>query len=74
MLPSNTRPLARLVLLSLLLTFIAARVVSILMTLHRMPDRDPFTRQLQLSQLRYLISSQAAAQSFAERYTGLTSG
>src|SRR6266513_3458425 len=38
MLPSNTRPLARLVLLSLLLTFIAARVVSILMTLHRMPD------------------------------------
>src|SRR6266480_816814 len=38
MLPSNTRPLARLVLLSLLLTFIAARVVSILMTLHRVPD------------------------------------
>src|SRR5436190_3004873 len=38
MLPSNTRPPARLVLLSLLLTFIAARLLSILMTLHRMPN------------------------------------
>src|SRR5437879_8773945 len=37
MLPSNTRPLARLVLVSLLLTFIAARLISVLMTLHCMP-------------------------------------
>jgi hypothetical protein len=38
MLPPNTRPLARLVLLSLMLTFIMARLVTILVTLHRMPD------------------------------------
>lgn len=39
--------------------------------LHRAPDGDPFTRQLQLSQLRYLTSSAAAATSFAENYVGL---
>jgi p-hydroxybenzoate 3-monooxygenase len=39
--------------------------------LHRAPDGDPFTRQLQLSQLRYLTSSTAAATSFAENYVGL---
>src|SRR5437773_12420020 len=38
MLPSNARPLARLVLLSLLLTFVLARLVSILIALHRMPN------------------------------------
>jgi len=38
MLPTHTRPLARLVLLSLMLTFIAARLVSILIVLHRMPN------------------------------------
>jgi p-hydroxybenzoate 3-monooxygenase len=39
--------------------------------LHRDPDGDPFTERLQLSQLRYLTSSTAAAGSFAENYTGL---
>jgi len=38
MLPSNARPLARLVLLSLMLTFVLARLVSILIALHRMPN------------------------------------
>jgi p-hydroxybenzoate 3-monooxygenase len=40
-------------------------------TLHRMPGADPFTRELQLSQLRYLTTSSAAASSFAEMYVGL---
>lgn len=39
--------------------------------LHLAPDADPFARQLQLSQLRYLTSSGAAATSFAENYVGL---
>jgi hypothetical protein len=38
MLPTATRPRARLVLLSLLLTFIAARLISVLIMLHKMPD------------------------------------
>jgi len=39
--------------------------------LHRSPDGDPFTRRLQLAQLRYLTTSTAAATSFAENYVGL---
>jgi p-hydroxybenzoate 3-monooxygenase len=39
--------------------------------LHRAPGADPFNRQLQLSQLRYLTTSTAAATSFAENYVGL---
>lgn len=39
--------------------------------LHRSPDPDPFTEQLQLSQLRYLATSTTAATSFAENYVGL---
>jgi p-hydroxybenzoate 3-monooxygenase len=39
--------------------------------LHVAPDGDPFTRRLQLSQLRYTVSSRAAATSLAENYTGL---
>jgi p-hydroxybenzoate 3-monooxygenase len=39
--------------------------------LHRAPDADPFTTGLQRSQLRYLVSSTAAATSFAENYVGL---
>jgi p-hydroxybenzoate 3-monooxygenase len=39
--------------------------------LHRSADLDPFTARLQLSQLRYLTSSTAAATSFAENYVGL---
>jgi p-hydroxybenzoate 3-monooxygenase len=39
--------------------------------LHRFTDHDPFQRQLQLSQLRYLATSTAAATSLAENYVGL---
>jgi p-hydroxybenzoate 3-monooxygenase len=39
--------------------------------LHRAEDNDPFTHQLQLSQLRYLSTSRAAATSLAENYVGL---
>jgi p-hydroxybenzoate 3-monooxygenase len=39
--------------------------------LHQAPDADPFADQLQLSQLRYLVSSRAAATSLAENYVGL---
>ncbi len=38
--------------------------------LHRTPGADDMERQLQLSQLRYVVSSQAAATSLAENYTG----
>ena len=39
--------------------------------LHRLPGYDPFDLQLQLSQLRYVASSRAAATSLAENYVGL---
>lgn len=39
--------------------------------LHRAPDADPFTHQLQLSQLRYVVQSRAAATTLAENYVGL---
>ncbi len=39
--------------------------------LHKHGD-DPFDARLQLSQLRYVTSSQAAARSLAENYVGLT--
>ena len=38
--------------------------------LHVDPDPDPFGAQLQLAQLRYVISSRAAATTLAENYTG----
>ena len=38
--------------------------------LHVDPDRDPIGAQLQLSQLRYVITSRAAATTLAENYTG----
>jgi p-hydroxybenzoate 3-monooxygenase len=38
--------------------------------LHRTPGADQMTTQLQLSQLRYVTSSRAAATSLAENYTG----
>ena len=41
--------------------------------LHRLPDGDPFDLKLQLSQLRYVTSSRAAATSLAENYVGFTS-
>jgi p-hydroxybenzoate 3-monooxygenase len=39
--------------------------------LHQAPDADAFQRRLQLSQLRYVASSEAAATSLAENYVGL---
>nr|WP_028924601.1 4-hydroxybenzoate 3-monooxygenase [Pseudonocardia acaciae] len=39
--------------------------------LHRAPDVDPFLDQLQLSQLRYVTGSTAAATGLAENYVGL---
>jgi p-hydroxybenzoate 3-monooxygenase len=39
--------------------------------LHRSPDSDAFERRLQLSQLRYLTSSRAAATTLAENYVGI---
>jgi p-hydroxybenzoate 3-monooxygenase len=39
--------------------------------LHRLPGDDPFDVQLQLSQLRYVTTSDAAARSLAENYVGL---
>jgi len=38
--------------------------------LHRSPGADQMETQLQLSQLRYVVSSRAAATSLAENYTG----
>ena len=40
--------------------------------LHKLDGDDPFDEKLQLSQLRYLTSSEAAATSLAENYVGLT--
>ena len=39
--------------------------------LHQFPDNDDFQRRLQLSQLRYTVSSTAAATGLAENYVGL---
>jgi len=39
--------------------------------LHRPPGDDPFDLKLQLSQLRYVATSEAAAASLAENYVGL---
>jgi p-hydroxybenzoate 3-monooxygenase len=39
--------------------------------LHRHPDADPFQERLQLSQLRYVTTSTAAATTLAENYVGL---
>jgi p-hydroxybenzoate 3-monooxygenase len=41
--------------------------------LHRSPDGDPFDLKLQLSQLRYVTSSEPAMRSLAENYVGLDS-
>src|SRR5881409_80115 len=55
MLPSHTRPLARLVLLSLMLTFVLARLVTILITLHRMPNIYLHVRDTHVHHLNYGI-------------------
>ena len=41
--------------------------------LHRPPEQDPFEAKLQLAQLEYVCSSEAAARSLAENYVGLDS-
>lgn len=55
MLPSNARPLARLVLLSLMLTFITARLVSILMMLPHVPDIYLHVHETHIHHLNYGI-------------------
>jgi p-hydroxybenzoate 3-monooxygenase len=40
--------------------------------LHKLEGDDPFDAKLQLSQLRYVTTSQSAATSLAENYVGLT--
>jgi len=39
--------------------------------LHRFPDIDPFTDRVQIAELHYLVSSQAATTSLSENYVGL---
>jgi p-hydroxybenzoate 3-monooxygenase len=39
--------------------------------LHTFPDSDAFGQELQRSQLRYTVTSQAAATTLAENYVGL---
>jgi p-hydroxybenzoate 3-monooxygenase len=39
--------------------------------LHRLPGGDPFDLELQLSQLRYVVGSRAAATTLAENYVGI---
>ncbi len=55
MLPPNARPLARLVLLSLMLTFITARLVSILMLLPHVPDIYLHVHETHIHHLNYGI-------------------
>ena len=55
MLPSNTRPLARLVLLSLMLTFIVSRLVSILMIAFNRPNLYLHVRDTHVHHLNYGI-------------------
>ncbi len=42
--------------------------------LHRFPDHDDFQRQLQRSELSYVVSSRAASTALAENYVGLPFG
>lgn len=55
MLPSDTRPLARLVLLSLLLTFVTVRLANLLVVLHRMPDLYLHVHETHIHHLNYGI-------------------
>src|SRR3989454_3366044 len=55
MLPSNARPLARRVLLSFMLTFITARLVSILMLLPQVPDIYLYVHDIHIHHLNYGI-------------------
>ena len=42
--------------------------------MHRFPDETPFDRRRQLSDLKYIVSSDAAMKSLAEQYVGLPIG
>ncbi len=53
--PSDARPLARVVLLSFVVTFIAARVVSLLTMTHYMPDVYLHVRGTHVHHLNYGI-------------------
>jgi hypothetical protein len=55
MLPADSRPLARVVLLSFVLTFIAARVVSLLAMTHHMPNVYLHVRGTHVHHLNYGI-------------------
>src|SRR5207302_11117619 len=55
MLPTDTRRLARVVLLSFVLTFIAARVVSLLTMTHHMPNVYLHVRGTHVHHLNYGI-------------------
>jgi len=55
MLPTNTRPLARRVLLSFMLTFITARLVSVLMLLPQVPDIYLYVHDIHIHHLNYGI-------------------
>jgi len=55
MLPPNTRPLARRVLLSFMLTFITARLVSVLMLLPQVPDIYLYVHDIHIHHLNYGI-------------------
>ncbi len=39
--------------------------------LHRFPEVGPFGHRIQLAELEYLVSSEAASASLAENYVGL---
>ncbi len=55
MLPPHTRPLARLVLWSLLFAFVVSRIFSILIMLHRMPNIYLTVRDTHVHHLNYGI-------------------
>jgi p-hydroxybenzoate 3-monooxygenase len=41
------------------------------MLMHRFPDHGPFERRIQVAELDYIASSEAARKSIAENYVGL---
>src|SRR6267143_1010532 len=55
MLPSNTRPLARRVLLSFMLTFVTAQLVRVLMLLTQVPDIYLYVHDIHIHHLNYGI-------------------
>jgi hypothetical protein len=70
MLPSDSRRLARLVLLSLMLTFIAARVITLLIMAHHMPNIYLHVRGTHVHHLNYgifLLAGVGAYLLFARR-------